>query len=214
MGVTIDYEDTLADGATASFQAALLYTSSRGKQLAAVYGALFCAHCTGDRRIRVHTLCLPVTSRIAQIHAAVDTYAVVSMLAKLAADRAMDAAKRVPLTDVREAIVNACIDALASFAHNSALGTGFGSDVLVAPPQLLRLLPLYALALVKCVSHKCLISVYVRAFAVRTVDGREHSIGHARLRTTRPTHVACRPTDAVRLSGLVRVAHTTDDRRG
>ncbi|MEQ2200418.1 hypothetical protein XENOCAPTIV_028994, partial [Xenoophorus captivus] len=45
--VQMSIEDSLADSSLACFQAALLYTSSKGK-----------------RRIRVHTLCLPVVSQL------------------------------------------------------------------------------------------------------------------------------------------------------
>lgn len=61
---------SLSDGGNVAFQAALLYTSSRG-----------------DRRIRVHTLCLPITSRVSLVHQAADTFAITSMLAKMGAYR-------------------------------------------------------------------------------------------------------------------------------
>jgi len=80
IGVTVDYDESMADGANACFQAALLYTSSRG---ACLYGRR--RRRAGDRRIRVHTLCLPVTSRISTIHNGVDPEAVISMLAKVRA---------------------------------------------------------------------------------------------------------------------------------
>ena len=54
-----------------AFQAALLYTSSRG-----------------ERRIRVHTLCLPTSASVSEIINGADQAAVVGMLAKFAADRA------------------------------------------------------------------------------------------------------------------------------
>ncbi len=38
---------------------------------------------SGDRRIRVHTLCLPVISNLSEIHSRVDVQAVVSLISKL-----------------------------------------------------------------------------------------------------------------------------------
>ena len=63
--------DDLRDSREVAFQAALLYTSSRG-----------------ERRIRVHTLCLPTSASVSEIINGADQAAVVGMLAKFAADRA------------------------------------------------------------------------------------------------------------------------------
>ena len=64
--------DDLRDSREVAFQAALLYTSSRG-----------------ERRIRVHTLCLPTSASVSEIINGADQAAVVGMLAKFAADRAI-----------------------------------------------------------------------------------------------------------------------------
>lgn len=63
MKVSID--DDLRDSREVSFQAALLYTSSKG-----------------ERRIRVHTLCLPTTSSVADVMNGGDQEAIVGMLTK------------------------------------------------------------------------------------------------------------------------------------
>uniref|UniRef100_A0A8C1VCX1 SEC24 homolog A, COPII coat complex component n=1 Tax=Cyprinus carpio TaxID=7962 RepID=A0A8C1VCX1_CYPCA len=132
--VQMNIEENLLDLQTVSFQAALLYTSSKG-----------------ERRIRVHTLCLPVASSLSDIFAGADVQAITALLASMAVDRCVTAS----LSDARDALINAAIDSLASYR----------SSVLTVPqpglltPACLRLLPLYILALLK---HK----------AFRTSGGR------------------------------------------
>ena len=58
-------EEDLKDSREVSFQAALLYTSSKG-----------------ERRIRVHTLCLPTTASINDVINGADEMAIVGMLTK------------------------------------------------------------------------------------------------------------------------------------
>lgn len=55
----------MKDSREVSFQAALLYTSSKG-----------------ERRIRVHTLCLPTTASINDVINGADEMAIVGMLTK------------------------------------------------------------------------------------------------------------------------------------
>jgi hypothetical protein len=66
LGVQIQYEEDLTNQSVACFQAALLYTSSRG-----------------DRRIRVHTLCIPICKDIQQVFGSFDLKASVSLLSKM-----------------------------------------------------------------------------------------------------------------------------------
>uniref|UniRef100_A0A673LEY0 Protein transport protein Sec24A-like n=1 Tax=Sinocyclocheilus rhinocerous TaxID=307959 RepID=A0A673LEY0_9TELE len=132
--VQMSIEENLLDLQTVSFQAALLYTSSKG-----------------ERRIRVHTLCLPVVTSLSDIFAGADVQAITALLASMAVDRCVTAS----LSDARDSLINAAIDTLASYR----------SSVLTVPqpglltPACLRLLPLYILALLK---HK----------AFRTSGGR------------------------------------------
>jgi protein transport protein SEC24 len=58
-------EEDLRDSREVSFQAALLYTSSKG-----------------ERRIRVHTLCLPTTANLNDVINGADEAAVIGMLTK------------------------------------------------------------------------------------------------------------------------------------
>ena len=65
-GIQVAIEDTLAHYKSATFQVALLYTSSKG-----------------ERRIRVHTLSLPISSSLNEVFANADQEAVVSTVAKM-----------------------------------------------------------------------------------------------------------------------------------
>ncbi len=64
-GIQVAIEEDLKDSREVSFQAALLYTSSKG-----------------ERRIRVHTLCLPTTASINDVINGADEMAIVGMLTK------------------------------------------------------------------------------------------------------------------------------------
>uniref|UniRef100_A0A914CCA1 Protein transport protein Sec24B n=1 Tax=Acrobeloides nanus TaxID=290746 RepID=A0A914CCA1_9BILA len=126
IGVQVQLEDNLAGQHTVCFQAALLYTSSKG-----------------DRRIRVHTLCLPITSDFSTIFNQFDLKASVSMLAKMASERALSNGE---IADSKEGLLNAAIDALG--AYNRSVGQRSG--VVLAPTSGgLKMLPLYILGLLK-----------------------------------------------------------------
>lgn len=66
LGVQIQFDEDLTNQSTACFQAALLYTSSKG-----------------DRRIRVHTLCIPICRDVQQIFGSFDVMASISILSKM-----------------------------------------------------------------------------------------------------------------------------------
>ncbi|XP_030649076.1 protein transport protein Sec24A isoform X2 [Chanos chanos] len=117
-------EENLLDMQVVSFQAALLYTSSKG-----------------ERRIRVHTMCLPVVNSVSDIFAGADVQAITGLLASMAVDRSMTAS----LSDARDAMTNAAIDSLASYrAHVLTI-----QQPGLLAPSCLRLFPLYILALLK-----------------------------------------------------------------
>ena len=79
----ITHEDSVVAGTVAYVQCALLYTSSGG-----------------ERRIRVHTLALPVVQDASELFASVDAGATVSLLAKLAVEKSYSAR----LEDTRSAV--------------------------------------------------------------------------------------------------------------
>eukprot|EP00058_Branchiostoma_floridae_P016436 XP_002601924.1 hypothetical protein BRAFLDRAFT_124593 [Branchiostoma floridae] len=106
------------------------------------FEAVMRIRCTrGERRIRVHTMALPVSSNITEIYAGADQQAVVGLLARMAVDRSIMSSIR----DAREAVINACIDCLAQY-RSSVAGQQLGA---LMAPWSLRLFPLYTLALLK-----------------------------------------------------------------
>ncbi|XP_049990762.1 protein transport protein Sec24B isoform X4 [Alexandromys fortis] len=122
--VQLSIEESLTDTSLVCFQTALLYTSSKG-----------------ERRIRVHTLCLPVVSSLADVYAGVDVQAAICLLANMAVDRSVSSS----LSDARDALVNAVVDPLSAY---SSLVSSVPRSTLTAPSSL-KLLPLYVLALLK-----------------------------------------------------------------
>lgn len=122
--VQMSVEENLTDTPLVSFQSALLYTSSKG-----------------ERRIRVHTMCLPVVSALSDVYAGADVQAVIGLLANMAVDRSVASS----LSDARDALVNAAIDSLAAY-RNSVLTVQ--QPGLLAPHSL-RLFPMFVLALLK-----------------------------------------------------------------
>ncbi|XP_044310162.1 protein transport protein Sec24A isoform X2 [Varanus komodoensis] len=122
--VQMSVEESLTDMQVVCFQSALLYTSSKG-----------------ERRIRVHTLCLPVVSQLSDVYLGADVQAITGLLANMAVDRSISAS----LSDARDALVNAVIDSLS--AYRSSVLT-IQQPGLMAPVSL-RLFPLYVLALLK-----------------------------------------------------------------
>ncbi|XP_033742326.1 protein transport protein Sec24A-like isoform X2 [Pecten maximus] len=124
-GMQMSIEDSLTETSTACFQAALLYTSSKG-----------------ERRIRVHTMCLPVTNQISEVIAGADQKAIISLLAKMGADRSVTSS----MSDAREALINAAIDSLSSFGSTLPASQRLGC---LPTAFSIRLLPTLVLALLK-----------------------------------------------------------------
>ncbi|CRL08520.1 CLUMA_CG021275, isoform A [Clunio marinus] len=124
-GMQITYDESLADVKTVCFQAALLYTSSKA-----------------ERRIRVHTICLPVTESLSEVMHSADQQCIVGLLSKMAVDRSLSS----NLSDARDAFINATVDVFTAFKIAQNLPSG--ASGLVAP-QNLALFPLYILSLLK-----------------------------------------------------------------
>ncbi|XP_054846009.1 protein transport protein Sec24B isoform X1 [Eublepharis macularius] len=122
--VQMSIEESLTDTSLVCFQTALLYTSSKG-----------------ERRIRVHTLCLPVVTSLPDVYAGADVQAVVCLLANMAVDRSVSSS----LSDARDALVNAVVDSLSAYMSTVS---NLQQTALIAPNSL-RLFPLYVLALFK-----------------------------------------------------------------
>lgn len=126
-GMQISYEESLSDVKTVCFQAALLYTSSQG-----------------ERRIRVHTLCLPVTASLTDVMHSADQQAIIGLISKMAVDRSLHS----NINDARDAFINASVDVFSAFRVAQNLPNGAGSGQLIVPKNL-SLLPLYMMALLK-----------------------------------------------------------------
>ncbi|CAG9761926.1 unnamed protein product [Ceutorhynchus assimilis] len=124
-GMQVAIEETLTDTQQISFQAALLYTSSKG-----------------ERRIRVHTLCLPLANTLQDVINSADQQCIVGLLGKMAVDRSMQSS----LSDAREAFINAAVDQLT--AYKFSLNMGNSTNGLLAP-ECLKLLPLFIAAILK-----------------------------------------------------------------
>nr|CAD7391971.1 unnamed protein product [Timema cristinae] len=128
-GMQVAIEENLTDVQNVCFQAALLYTSSKG-----------------ERRIRVHTLCLPVSATLSDILYSADQQCIIGLLAKMGVDRSHQSS----LSDAKDAFINVAIDVLSAFKLTQNVGPFSG---LMAPHNL-SLLPLYILALLKYVAFR------------------------------------------------------------
>merc|ERR1712088_720542 len=120
-GMQVSIEDDLRDSREVTFQAALLYTSSKG-----------------ERRIRVHTLCLPTSTSVSDIINSADQQAVLGMLVKFAADRSISDS----VSDAKEGLVVSCVDTVETYRQQASMS--IPSGLLIS--QSLRLLPLFVLA--------------------------------------------------------------------
>uniref|UniRef100_A0A182ILW7 Uncharacterized protein n=1 Tax=Anopheles atroparvus TaxID=41427 RepID=A0A182ILW7_ANOAO len=124
-GMQITYEESLAECKSVCFQAALLYTSSKA-----------------ERRIRVHTLCIPVTASLTEVMYSADAQCIVGLLAKMAVDRSLSSS----LNDARDAFINATVDIFSAFKIAQNLPQNSGT---IVAPENLALLPLYIQAILK-----------------------------------------------------------------
>ncbi|KAF7726762.1 COPII subunit [Apophysomyces ossiformis] len=124
--VEVSIEDDIKTPAVC-FQTALLHTT-----------------CFGERRIRVITLCLPVTNSIAELYGSADQQAIIAYLANKGVERALTS----KLDDARDAITNKVVDLLGVYKTH-VLGSGQGSTPQLNVPDNLKLLPALALALIK-----------------------------------------------------------------
>lgn len=157
--VEVSIEDEIK-APTVCFQTALLHTT-----------------CHGERRIRVITLCLPVTSSISEIYANANEQALAGYLTNkgnnvncvMDKDRncswscwlliAIERALSSKLDDARDAIVNKLVDILGIYKSH-VQGSAPGSTPQLTAPNNLKLLPLLALCLIKHVSpYPCTIII-------------------------------------------------------
>jgi len=124
-GMQVAIEEDLKDSREVSFQAALLYTSSKG-----------------ERRIRVHTMCVPVSNSLQEIIQGADGHCIVGLLSKMAVDRSLNSS----LADAREAFINVCVDTIERWKMIQCISQPGALPV----SNSLKLIPLLILSLLKC----------------------------------------------------------------
>ena len=95
----------------------------------------------GERRIRVHTLCIPTTASLQEVIQSADQQCIVGLLAKMAVDRTLNT----NLADAREAFINVCVDTIERWKMLQCINQ---PGVLPCSASL-RLLPLLILSLLK-----------------------------------------------------------------
>jgi protein transport protein SEC24 len=124
--VEVAHEDTVLTGTTAYIQCALLYTSSEG-----------------ERRIRVHTLAMPVVGDLVDLYKASDAGATAALLAKVAVERSMSS----KLEDVRTGVAQRVAMALREYRALHARGAPGGGPPpsQMVLPERLKSLPVLAL---------------------------------------------------------------------
>jgi len=124
--VEIGHEENALTATTCCMQAALLYTTS-----------------SGERRIRVHTMELPVTNALASLYEAADVDACVNLMGRVALDTALNTR----LLDGAEKLQNACLDLLRAYRSLCPPQAKTTNQLLL--PDQLKMLPLYVLGLMK-----------------------------------------------------------------
>jgi protein transport protein SEC24 len=129
----LSFEDPVLAASVITVQSALLYTSV-----------------SGERRIRVSTMVLPVTASLQDMVASVDIDCVVNLLAKQSTETAL----KLGFENARTRAHTAAIDMIRASKTPSQQPVGMygapaAAQVETAVPESLTLLPLYAMALQK-----------------------------------------------------------------
>ncbi|CAJ2631773.1 unnamed protein product [Trifolium pratense] len=120
----LSLEETLLTTQTIYFQVALLYTAS-----------------CGERRIRVHTMAVPVVTDLADMYRLADTGAVVSLFSRLAIEKTLSQ----KLEDARSAVQLRIVKALKEYRNLYAVQHRLANRMIY--PESLKFLMLYGLAL-------------------------------------------------------------------
>lgn len=103
--------------------------------------------CHGERRIRVMTLCLPVTNSLSELYASADQVAITNYLAVKAAERCLTAS----LDNARDAVQNKLHEIMDVYKKH-LLNSNTGASVPLRICSNLSLLPLLTLSLLKNLS--------------------------------------------------------------
>ncbi|GAA6061825.1 hypothetical protein JCM10212_001131 [Sporobolomyces blumeae] len=121
----IKHESKLDEKTDAYFQCAALYTSA-----------------TGQRRVRVHNIAVPVTSLVNNVFRYADMDTTIAVIAKESVGQTSSKSLRI----VREILTESCVKTLLAYRKHCASSTSPAQLIL---PESFKLFPLYALALMK-----------------------------------------------------------------
>jgi len=124
-------EDNVVNSTVSYVQCALLYTNSNG-----------------ERRIRVHTMSMPVVGELAPLYAGADQGAIAALLAKLGVERSLHQKLDQVRTELQTRVMQGLKDFRAMHAQH------FRSHHRIIWPASLRMLPLYTLGLSKCAAFR------------------------------------------------------------
>ncbi|KAG0169868.1 COPII coat Sec23p-Sfb3p heterodimer component [Apophysomyces sp. BC1021] len=144
IGFTLDHDSKLTDNSMAYFQCALLYTTQ-----------------TGQRRVRLHNMCLPVTSNIPALFRQADLDATINLITK----KVISQSTKVGLLQLASDLEKQCVNILAAYRKYCATDASTGQLIL---PESFKLLPVYTLALRK--------SVVLRKDVSITADNRVYNL--------------------------------------
>ncbi|CAK4085636.1 unnamed protein product [Aphanomyces euteiches] len=126
--IEIEHQDALLTASVICIQAALLYTTS-----------------SGERRIRVHTVAIPVTKLFAEVFRSVDVDAMCNLIAK----NALEVALKTGLDAARNKLQTVCVDIARAYRTSGAYGQNPNAGYQLQLPESLQLLPLYIMSLMK-----------------------------------------------------------------
>ncbi len=126
--VEITHEETLIAGQASYLQAALLYTSSQG-----------------ERRIRVHTLSVPVVSEMIDLYKACDAGCTAALMAKVNVEKTFSSKLDVVRNNIQQSLCNA----LKEYRMLHMRGTGAPQPGSMVLPEKLKVLPVLTLGLLK-----------------------------------------------------------------
>src|SRR5690606_2410314 len=100
-----------------------------------------------ERRIRIHTYCLPVTKNINEIVNGADQEAIIGLIAKMAVDKSSLST----LKEAKDAMINVAVDYIQAYGQH-LVSSNKGNAVV--SPYSLRLVPTYVLALMKSTAFR------------------------------------------------------------
>uniref|UniRef100_F1KR98 Protein transport protein Sec24C n=1 Tax=Ascaris suum TaxID=6253 RepID=F1KR98_ASCSU len=122
--VEIRHDDRLPEG-NAYIQSASLFTS-----------------CSGQRRLRIHNMALPVSSDYNQLYRVADSHCLVSFLFKQAESMVREKSPK----EVRDSVTSRCAQMLATYREKCSEQAPLGQLIL---PECLKLLPLYGSCIIR-----------------------------------------------------------------